>query len=95
VPCARPRTAGVRRRLRRETDLPIEIISGLDEARLIFRAVRHAMQLEDGASPARRRWRQRRLTLVEDGRLVWMRSVPLGVARLSGASCRATADRPP
>src|SRR5262245_41306175 len=36
------------RRLQRETGLPIEVISGLDEARLIFRAVRHALALEDG-----------------------------------------------
>ncbi len=72
------------RRLRRETGLPIEVISGLDEARLIFRAVRHALGLEDGpyllvdvggGSVE--------LTLVEDGRAVWMRSVPLGVARLT------------
>jgi exopolyphosphatase / guanosine-5'-triphosphate,3'-diphosphate pyrophosphatase len=72
------------RRLRRETGLPIEIISGLDEARLIFRAVRHAMALDrepallvdvGGGSVE--------LTLVEDGRPLWMRSVPLGVARLT------------
>jgi exopolyphosphatase/guanosine-5'-triphosphate,3'-diphosphate pyrophosphatase len=72
------------RRLKRETGLPIEIISGLDEARLIFRAVRHAMGLEGGpyllvdvggGSVE--------LTLVEDGKPLWMRSVPLGVARLT------------
>jgi exopolyphosphatase/guanosine-5'-triphosphate,3'-diphosphate pyrophosphatase len=72
------------RRLRRDTGLPIEVISGLDEARLIFRAVRHAMGLEGGpyllvdvggGSVE--------LTLVEDGRALWMRSVPLGVARLT------------
>jgi exopolyphosphatase/guanosine-5'-triphosphate,3'-diphosphate pyrophosphatase len=72
------------RRLRRETGLPIDVISGLDEARLIFRAVRHAMGLEGGpyllvdvggGSVE--------LTLAEDGRAIWMRSVPLGVARLS------------
>jgi exopolyphosphatase/guanosine-5'-triphosphate,3'-diphosphate pyrophosphatase len=72
------------RRLRRETGLPIEVIAGLDEARLIFRAVRHAMGLEGGpyllvdvggGSVE--------LTLAEDGRPIWMRSVPLGVARLT------------
>ena len=72
------------RQLQRDTGLPIEVISGLDEARLIFRAVRHALGLEEGpyllvdvggGSVE--------LTLVEDGRPVWMRSVPLGVARLT------------
>ena len=72
------------RRLRRRTGLPIEVISGLDEARLIFRGVRHALGLEGGpyllvdvggGSVE--------LTLVEDGKPLWMRSVPLGVARLT------------
>jgi exopolyphosphatase/guanosine-5'-triphosphate,3'-diphosphate pyrophosphatase len=72
------------RRLRRETGFPIDVISGLDEARLIFKAVRHAMGLEGGphllidvggGSVE--------LTLAEEGRPLWMRSVPLGVARLS------------
>ena len=72
------------RRLRRETGLPIEVISGLDEARLIFRAVRHAMSLENGTHLLLDvGGGSVELTLVEDGRLVWMRSVPLGVARLS------------
>jgi exopolyphosphatase/guanosine-5'-triphosphate,3'-diphosphate pyrophosphatase len=80
---ARNGTAFVRR-LKQETGLPVEIISGLDEARLIFRAVRHAMGLEGGpyllvdvggGSVE--------LTLVEDGKPLWMRSVPLGVARLT------------
>jgi exopolyphosphatase/guanosine-5'-triphosphate,3'-diphosphate pyrophosphatase len=72
------------RRLQRETGMPIDIISGLDEARLIFRAVHHAMGLEGGpyllvdiggGSVE--------LTLAEDGKPLWMRSVPLGVARLT------------
>ena len=75
---------GFVRRLQRETGMPVEVISGLDEARLIFRAVRHAMGLEGGpyllvdvggGSVE--------LTLVEDGQALWMRSVPLGVARLT------------
>lgn len=72
------------RRLRRETGLPIEVISGMDEARLIFRAVRHAIGLvgpptllvDVGGGSVE-------LTLVEDGQPLWMRSVPLGVARLT------------
>src|SRR5262249_55587949 len=72
------------RRVPRETGLPVAIQSGVDEARLIFRAVRHAMGLEGGpyllidiggGSVE--------LTLAEDGQPLWMRSVPLGVARLS------------
>ena len=35
-------------RLRRETGLPVRVISGPEEARLIFRAARHALGLEGG-----------------------------------------------
>jgi exopolyphosphatase/guanosine-5'-triphosphate,3'-diphosphate pyrophosphatase len=72
------------RRLRRDTGLPVDVISGLDEANLIFRAVRHAMDLtggpfllvDIGGGSVE-------LSLVEDGRPLWIRSVPLGVARLT------------
>jgi exopolyphosphatase/guanosine-5'-triphosphate,3'-diphosphate pyrophosphatase len=72
------------RRLRRATGLPVDVISGLDEAHLIFRAVRHAMDLtggpyllvDVGGGSVE-------LALVADGRPLWIRSVPLGVARLS------------
>jgi exopolyphosphatase/guanosine-5'-triphosphate,3'-diphosphate pyrophosphatase len=72
------------RRLRRETGIPLRVISGAEEARLIFRAARHALALEGGpyllvdvggGSVE--------LVLVQDGRPVWMRSLPLGVARLT------------
>jgi exopolyphosphatase/guanosine-5'-triphosphate,3'-diphosphate pyrophosphatase len=72
------------RRLRRHTGMPVDVISGLDEARLIFRGVKHALGLEGGpfllvdvggGSVE--------LTLVEDGRPLWMKSVPLGVARMT------------
>src|ERR1700758_5066214 len=36
------------RRLRRETGIHVEVISGIDEARLIFQAARHALGLEGG-----------------------------------------------
>src|SRR5213594_3390615 len=36
------------RLLRRETGIPVRIVSGLDEARLIFRAARHALGLDGG-----------------------------------------------
>jgi exopolyphosphatase/guanosine-5'-triphosphate,3'-diphosphate pyrophosphatase len=72
------------RRLRREAGIPIHVISGADEARLIFRAAQHALGLEGGpyllidiggGSVE--------LTLARHGRALWMQSVPLGVARLT------------
>lgn len=71
-------------RLKRETGMPIRIISGLDEARLIFRAARHAVGLDGGphllidvggGSVE--------LSLAQDGKPLWLRSLPLGVARLT------------
>lgn len=72
------------RRLTRETGLPVEVISGAEEARLIFRAARHALGLlggphllvDVGGGSVE-------LSLVHDGHPVWMRSLPLGVARLT------------
>ena len=81
------------RRLRRETGLPVEVISGIDEARLIFQASRHALGLEGGpyllfdiggGSVE--------LVLVQDGKPIWMRSVKLGAARLAE---RFLPDDPP
>ncbi len=72
------------RRLRRETGIPVRVISGPEEARLIFRAARHALGLEGGpyllidvggGSVE--------LVLAKDGRPLWLRSVPLGTARLT------------
>ncbi|HEX3409366.1 MAG TPA: Ppx/GppA phosphatase family protein, partial [Candidatus Binataceae bacterium] len=72
------------RRLRKETGIPVEVISGQEEARLIFRAARHALGLEGGpfllvdvggGSVE--------LVLVKDGRRLWMHSVKLGAARMS------------
>jgi exopolyphosphatase/guanosine-5'-triphosphate,3'-diphosphate pyrophosphatase len=76
--------AGFVRRLRRETGLEVRVISGAEEARLIFRAARHALGLDGGphllidvggGSVE--------LVLVRDGRPLWLRSLPLGVARLT------------
>ncbi len=81
------------RRLRRETGIPVEVISGIDEARLIFQAARHALGLEGGpyllfdvggGSVE--------LVLVQDGKPLWMRSVKLGAARLAE---RFLPDDPP
>src|SRR6184192_1818667 len=72
------------RRLRRQTGLPVRVISGAEEARLIYRAARYALGLDGGpyllvdvggGSVE--------LVLVQDGRALWLRSLPLGAARLS------------
>ncbi len=71
-------------RLRRETGLPIEVISGPEEARLIFRATRHALGLDGGPHLlVDVGGGSIELSLVQDGRPLWMRSLPLGVARLT------------
>jgi len=71
-------------RLRRETGVPVRIISGQEEARLICRAVLHAAGADErprllvdvgGGSVE--------LALLERGRVRWLCSLPLGVARLS------------
>src|SRR5271169_3958022 len=81
------------RRIRRETGIAVEVISGKEEARLIFAAARHASGLEGGpyllvdvgGGGAE-------LVLVEDGRPLWMKSVKLGAARLTE---RFLTDDPP
>src|SRR5215468_5058072 len=71
-------------RLRRETGLPVQIISGADEARLIFRATRHAFGLEGGPHLlVDVGGGSVELSLAQDGRPLWIRSLPLGVARLT------------
>jgi exopolyphosphatase/guanosine-5'-triphosphate,3'-diphosphate pyrophosphatase len=72
------------RRLHREAGLEVRVISGIEEARLIFRAVHHALGLEGGphllidvggGSVE--------ISLARDGRPMWLRSFPLGTARLT------------
>src|SRR5262249_46647140 len=67
-------------RIRRDTGLKVEIISGVEEAQFIFSAARHALGLEGGpyllidvggGSVE--------LVLVRDGEPLWMESLPLGV----------------
>ena len=71
-------------RLRRETGLPVQIISGPEEARLIFRATRHALGLDGGPHLlVDVGGGSVELSLAQDGRPLWMRSLPLGVARLT------------
>ena len=72
------------RRLRRETGLPVKIISGPEEARLIFRAAHHALGLDGGPHLLLDvGGGSVELVLVHDGRPIWMKSLPLGVARLT------------
>lgn len=81
------------RRIRRETGIAVEVISGKEEARLIFAAARHALGLEGGphllvdigGGSAE-------FVLVMDGRPLWMKSAKLGAARLTE---RFLTDDPP
>jgi exopolyphosphatase/guanosine-5'-triphosphate,3'-diphosphate pyrophosphatase len=71
-------------RLRRETGLRVRVVSGAEEARLIFRAARHALGLEGGPHLlVDVGGGSVELVLVQDGRPLWLRSLPLGVARLT------------
>ncbi len=89
---AKNRTAFIRR-IRRETGLAVEVISGAEEARLIFQAAQHACGLDGGphllidvggGSVE--------IVLVKDRRPLWMHSAKLGVARLTE---RFLPDDPP
>jgi exopolyphosphatase/guanosine-5'-triphosphate,3'-diphosphate pyrophosphatase len=83
------------RRLRRETGLAIRVISGPDEARLIFRAARHALGLAGGPHLLLDvGGGSVELALVQDGRPLWLRSLPLGVARISEQFLPADPPRP-
>ncbi len=80
---ARNRTEFIRR-IKRETGLTVEVISGLDEARLIFQAARHALGLDGGPHLlVDVGGGSVELVLVRDGKPLWMRSVKLGAARLA------------
>jgi len=72
------------RRLRRETGLPVKIITGAEEARLIFRAAQHALGLHGGPHLLLDLGGGSvELVLVHEGRPLWLRSLPLGAARLT------------
>src|SRR5258708_6783065 len=80
---ARNRTEFIRR-IKRETGLTVEVISGLDEARLIFQAARHALGLDGGPHLlVDVGGGSVELVLGRDGKPLWMRSVKLGAARLA------------
>lgn len=72
------------RRVRRETGIAVEVISGAEEAKLIFLAARHAVGLEGGPHLLLDvGGGSVELVLVKDARPLWMRSVKLGAARLT------------
>src|SRR5215471_19368052 len=72
------------KRIRRETGIAVEVISGVDEAKLIFRAAHHALGLEGGPHLLLDvGGGSVELVLVHDGRPIWLRSLPLGAARLT------------
>jgi len=72
------------RRLRRETGLPVKIITGAEEARLIFRAAQHALGLDGGPHLLLDvGGGSIELVLVHESRPLWLRSLPLGAARLT------------
>jgi exopolyphosphatase/guanosine-5'-triphosphate,3'-diphosphate pyrophosphatase len=72
------------RRIRRETGLAVEVISGDDEAKLIFEAARHAFGLEGGPHLlVDIGGGSVELVLVQDRKPVWRKSARLGAARLT------------
>jgi len=80
-------------RIRRETGIALQVIPGAEEARLIFRAARHALGLEGGPHLlVDVGGGSVELVLVKDGQPLWMHSVKLGVARLTE---RFLTDDPP
>jgi exopolyphosphatase/guanosine-5'-triphosphate,3'-diphosphate pyrophosphatase len=84
------------RRLRRETGIPVRVISGPEEARLIFHAARHACGLDGGPHLlVDVGGGSVELVLVRDGRALWMRSLPLGAARLAERFLAHDPPRPP
>src|SRR5689334_1206544 len=71
-------------RIRSETGIRVEIIPGAEEARLIFVAARHAMGLEGGPNLLIDiGGGSVELVMVRNGEAEWMRSLRLGVSRLS------------
>lgn len=71
-------------RIRRRIGLRVEVISGSEEARLIFAAARYVLGLDGGPHLLLDvGGGSVELVLVRDGEALWMQSLPLGVARLT------------
>ena len=80
---AKNRTAFIRR-IRSETGLSVDVISGVEEARLIFHAAQHAFGLDGGPHLlVDVGGGSVELVLVRDRKPLWMHSAKLGVARLT------------
>lgn len=80
---ARNRAAFIRR-IKRETGLSVEVISGAEEARLVFEAARHALGLDGGPHLlVDLGGGSLELVAVRDGHPLWSRSFRLGAARLT------------
>jgi exopolyphosphatase/guanosine-5'-triphosphate,3'-diphosphate pyrophosphatase len=75
--------AGFLDRVKRESGIEVDVISGYEEARLIYRAARHALGLEGGPHLlVDIGGGSVELVLVKDRRRIWMKSAKLGAARL-------------
>ncbi len=84
------------RRVKREVGWRVKVIQGIEEARLIYLGVRHAMDLVAG-SPALIvdiGGGSVELILVEDGEALWLDSLKLGVARLTDQFIKKDPPRP-
>jgi exopolyphosphatase / guanosine-5'-triphosphate,3'-diphosphate pyrophosphatase len=80
-------------RIKRETGVKVEVISGHEEAQLIYRAAQHALGLEGGPHLlVDLGGGSLELVLVQDRRPIWMKSAKLGSARMTE---RFLLDDPP
>lgn len=76
-------------RLRLEAGVHVRVIGGMEEARLVFRAVRASVLIDPGPALALDLGGGSLELMVGDNRsLHWARSVPLGVGRLTAESVR-------
>jgi exopolyphosphatase/guanosine-5'-triphosphate,3'-diphosphate pyrophosphatase len=71
-------------RIKRETGVNVEVISGYEEAQLIYRAAQYALGLEGGPHLlVDLGGGSLELVLVQDRRPIWMKSAKLGAARMT------------
>ena len=71
-------------RIKRETGVNVEVISGHEEAQLIYRAAQYALGLEGGPHLlVDLGGGSLELVLVQDRRPIWMKSAKLGAARMT------------
>ena len=93
---ARNRAAFIGTRFTPRPELHLEVIPGEEEARLIYRAARHALGLEGGPHLlVDVGGGSVELVLVKDGDPLWMHSVKLGVARLTEQFLASDPPAPP